>query len=136
MALISNKRKTVGELEEDTLEFLTHAQRNNTHKTYNAGWKKWTEWCSTQPEHTSPTSYDEQIVLRFLFDNRHFSYQYLNGLRSSIASVFKVLHPEKEPLASQECIMEFFKAKKRSEVKISTKQILQTWDTNILVEVF
>jgi hypothetical protein len=133
MALIRNKRNNIGDLDEDTLEFLTHAQRSNTHKTYNAGWKKWTEWCSTQQNPISPTSYDEKVVLRFLFDNRHFSYQYLNGLRSSIASVFKVLHPDRAPLAKQECILDFFQAKKRSEVKIPTKQKLQTWDTNILV---
>jgi hypothetical protein len=133
MALVYNKRKTVADLREDTSEFLSHAQRNSTHKTYNAGWKKWTAWCASQPQPTSPTMYDERMVLRFLLEHRHFSYQYLNGLRSSIASVFKVLYPEKEPLASQECILEFFRAKKRSEVKIPTKQRLQTWDTNILV---
>ncbi|KAG0743871.1 hypothetical protein G6F33_010833 [Rhizopus arrhizus] len=60
MVLIRNKRKNVGDLDEDTLEFLTHAQRSSTHKTYNAGWKKWTEWCSTQQNPISPTNLNEE----------------------------------------------------------------------------
>lgn len=134
LALICSKRKAFGNLEEDNVEFLTHVQRSKTHKNYNAGWKKWTQWCKTQPNSIQPTTYDEAIVLRFLLDNRQFSYQYLNGLRSAIASVFKVLHPEKGPLATKEVIAEFFKARRRSEINIPTKQKLQTWNTNILVD--
>jgi hypothetical protein len=76
MALIRNKRKNVGDLDEDTLEFLTHTQRSSTHKTYNAGWKKWTEWCSTQQNPISPTSYNEtklddvdKVKIRKLYSN-------------------------------------------------------------------
>ncbi|KAG1463355.1 hypothetical protein G6F56_005301 [Rhizopus delemar] len=37
LVLICNKRKAFGNLEEDTVKSLTHAQRSKTHKNYNAG---------------------------------------------------------------------------------------------------
>ncbi|KAG1463602.1 hypothetical protein G6F56_005248 [Rhizopus delemar] len=62
LALICSKRKAFGNLEEDNVEFLTHVQRSKTHKNYNAEWKKWTQWCKTQPNSIQPTTYDEAIV--------------------------------------------------------------------------
>ncbi|KAG0734613.1 hypothetical protein G6F57_015318 [Rhizopus arrhizus] len=56
----------------------------------------------------------------FLADNQHFSYQYLNGLRSSIAPVFKHIHPHQKPIASQQNISRFFTAKRKTEIRIPT----------------
>ncbi|KAG1325360.1 hypothetical protein G6F62_008593 [Rhizopus arrhizus] len=126
MELIRNKRKTVDRLDEDTIEFLSHAHRKNTHRVYNSGWKKWITWCAAQNPIVLPEDYDVKNVLMFLKSNSHFSYQYLNGLRSSIASVFKTLHPDQVPIANQDCIIEFFKAKKHKEILIPEKHRLQT----------
>ncbi|KAG0758209.1 hypothetical protein G6F16_010446 [Rhizopus arrhizus] len=135
MELIRNKRKTVDRLDEDIIEFLSHAHRKNTHRVYNSGWKKWITWCAAQNPIVLPEDYDVKNVLMFLKSNSHFSYQYLDGLHSSIASVFKILHPDQVPIANRDCIIEFFKAKKHKEILIPEKHRLQTWDT-VLLTVF
>lgn len=121
-------------MNEDTIEFFLHAHRKNTHKAYNFGWKKWTDWCKTQQPPITPTDYDEHKVLRFLMDNRHLSTQHLNGIRSAIASVFKIVHPDKTPIALQEIIVEFFAAKRRSDIRIPSKAQLTTWGSGIMVQ--
>ncbi|KAG1042029.1 hypothetical protein G6F43_011982 [Rhizopus delemar] len=126
MELIPNKRKEDKNLDIDTIEYLSHAQRRNTHRVYNSGWKKWMAWCAEQNPVISPEDYKVNHVLQFLKSNSHFSYQYLNDLRSSVASVFKVIHPEQIPIASQDIIIEFFKAKKRKEILIPEKHKFQT----------
>lgn len=55
-------------------------------------------------------------------------------MRSSIASVFKVIHKDKQPLANQQIIQNFFTAKKISEVKLPSKQEASTWDLGILLQ--
>ncbi|KAG2218918.1 hypothetical protein INT45_008155 [Circinella minor] len=65
-------------------------------------------------------------------ENRNSSSQYLNGLRSSIASVFKLIHPNNTPYAEVDCIKEFFEAKRKFEFIIPTKEKFQTWDLDVL----
>ncbi|KAI9487051.1 MAG: hypothetical protein EXX96DRAFT_535243 [Benjaminiella poitrasii] len=87
---------------------------------------------SSQDPKISSTLYNEQGVLWFLQEHRQSSYQYLDGLPSSIASFLKVLHPDRDPLASQKCTINVFKVKKRPEIEIPEKHKLQTWYTNVL----
>ncbi|KAI9470508.1 MAG: hypothetical protein EXX96DRAFT_597429 [Benjaminiella poitrasii] len=102
LAIIMQKRKLAG-MDEEVVEFLKHAH-----------WKK------------------TNRVLQFLIDNRNYSATHLNGLKSAIASVFKILHPQKLPLASQEVILELFQAKRKTEITIPTQEQLVTWDTDVI----
>ncbi|KAG1049828.1 hypothetical protein G6F43_007863 [Rhizopus delemar] len=67
-------------------------------------------------------------------DNKEYSSIHLNTLRSSIASVFSITHSQKQPIAGQPLIKDFFTAKRNFEVKIPCEQQLATWDVNIFVE--
>jgi hypothetical protein len=53
--------------------------------------------------------------LRFLMAHQHYLRQYLNVLRSSIASVFKVIHKDKQPLANQQLIQKFSQPRRNSK---------------------
>ncbi|KAG1406846.1 hypothetical protein G6F60_002626 [Rhizopus arrhizus] len=132
MALIRSKRQMQG-MTEDEIEFLEYSIRKNTRKVYNNGWKKWENWCKQQLPTVNPQAYDPDNVLNFLMNHRNYSSQHLNGLRSSIASVFRVLHPNETSLAQQEKIVQFFQAKRHQEVKTPTEADLSTWDTDIVV---
>lgn len=72
--------------------------------------------------------------MNFLLANKDYSSTHLNTLRSSIASVFSVIHSNRQPIAELSLIKDFFTAKRNSEVKIPTEQQLTTWDVNILVD--
>ncbi|KAG1135531.1 hypothetical protein G6F38_012729 [Rhizopus arrhizus] len=132
MAIIRSKRQRQG-MTEDEIEFLEYNIRKNTRKVYNNGWKKWENWCKQQLPTVNPQAYDPDNVLKFLMNHRNYSSQHLNGLRSSIASVFRVLHPNETPLAQQEKIVQFFQAKRHQEIKTPTEADLSTWDTDIVV---
>ncbi|KAG1166355.1 hypothetical protein G6F36_012975 [Rhizopus arrhizus] len=67
-------------------------------------------------------------------DNKEYSSTHLNTLRSSIASVFSIIHSQKQPIAGQPLIKDFFTTKRNSEVKIPSEQQLTTWDVNIFVK--
>ncbi|KAG0805309.1 hypothetical protein G6F20_012009 [Rhizopus arrhizus] len=121
-------------INDKTTTFLLKATRQSTHKAYNNGWKVWSNWCRSQNPKLEPEEYSPNNVLQFLVDNQHFSYQYLNGLRSSIASVFKHIHPHQKPIASQPNISRFFTAKRKTEIRIPTTSQLETWDINLLIQ--
>jgi hypothetical protein len=94
----------------------------------------WSNWCRSQDPELDPEEYSPNNVLQFLVDNQHFSYQYLNGLRSSIASAFKHIHPHQKPIASQQNISRFFTAKRKTEIRIPTTSQLESWDINLLIQ--
>lgn len=131
MAVINHKRRDFG-IDDATVEFFVKTHRRNTHKVYNFGWKKWITWCQAQQPSITPNC-DEQQVLLFLMEHRHLFTQHLNGLRSAIASFFKVLHPNKKPIASQDIIVTFFAAERHSEIRIPSTVQLTTWDSDIMV---
>ncbi|KAG1532513.1 hypothetical protein G6F51_013070 [Rhizopus arrhizus] len=133
MALISKAREIWG-LTLDNAKYLNKSTRNSTQKTYDSAWRKWTSWCRQQDPKIDATSYNVKNVIEFLMANKELSSQTLNGMRSAIASVWKVLHPKETPLADQEFIRSFFEAKRKQEVRIPTQQQLMTWDTNILLK--
>ena len=119
MALIY-KSGTRDGINDKTTTFLLKATRQRTHKAYKNGWRVWSNWCRSQDPELDPEEYSPSNVLQFLADNQHFSYQYLNGLRSSIAPVFKHIHPHQKPIASQQNISRFFTAKRKTEIRIPT----------------
>ncbi|KAG1032972.1 hypothetical protein G6F25_010875 [Rhizopus arrhizus] len=133
LEVIEANKKNNG-LDEDVLKFLRNATRKRTHQLYNRGWSLWSKWCQDQHPKINPLEYEEQNVVKFLVSQKQYSSQYLNVLRSSIASVFKVIHKNKPPIAQQPLVQEFFSAKRRSEVTLPTKQKVETWDLDILLQ--
>ncbi|KAG1258167.1 hypothetical protein G6F68_008917 [Rhizopus microsporus] len=133
LAIINNYRLQDG-ITEDTIRYLNQKTRQSTHKAYDNGWTHWTSWCKQQQPPYKPLDYDEKILLKFLQANKGYSSTHLNTLRSSIASVFSVIHSNRPPIAEQSLIKDFFTAKRNSEVKIPTEQQSATWDISILVD--
>lgn len=133
LEVIRKKTKNLG-MTEDSVEFLQHSLRANTLKLYNNGWRLWTKWCNDQDPTIDPEKYDTDNVFKFLVAHRNYSVSHLNGIRSSIASTFKILHPNLPPLASQTKIEEFFKAKRNLEIKLPRPGQLGTWDTDIICQ--
>ncbi|KAG1468015.1 hypothetical protein G6F56_004081 [Rhizopus delemar] len=117
MAIIRRSRQKQG-VSKTAAKFLPKATRSNTNKAYDKGWRRWSDWCQRHQPSLDLEEYQVQYVLEFLMDNNQYSYQTLNGLRSAIASVFKVLHPYQPALADQQLIANFFKAKRRIEIRI------------------
>ncbi|KAG1374117.1 hypothetical protein G6F61_009607 [Rhizopus arrhizus] len=60
----------------------------------------------------------------------------LNDLRSAMASVYKIIHPQNPALANQQLITAFFKAKRRLEIRIPSVQQLETWDLDIMTSYY
>lgn len=98
---------------------------------YDSGCNKWGQWFLIHDK--NPEEYDAVSVLQFLRSNIKYSNTLLNGLCSAIVLVFAVIHEDKLPIAENNMIKEFFIAKKKSEVKISTHHQLFTWDITILL---
>jgi hypothetical protein len=121
-------------IDESTTSFLQQSHRKRTHQLYNRGWSLWTSWYKKQQPAINNLQYEPKNILKFLVQQQHYSYQYLNVIRSSIGSVFKIVHKDKPPLAQHPLILEFFAAKKRSEVILPKKQQLETWDLDILLQ--
>ena len=89
-------------------------------------------WC--QKNKLDFTEYHINNILTFLTDNQHFSTPHLNTIRSAIASVFKHIHPDKEPVAYQPLIQDFFSSKRNQPVPVPLDHKLQTWDINIVLQ--
>jgi hypothetical protein len=133
MELISKARTKEG-LTLENADYLNKATRDSIQRTYNSAWRKWTSWCRKQDPKIDATQYNVMKVIEFLLENKELSSQSLNGIRSAIASVWKVLHPLETPLADQEAIRSFFEAKRKQEVRIPSQEQLMTWDTDILIK--
>ncbi|KAG0800389.1 hypothetical protein G6F22_002283 [Rhizopus arrhizus] len=91
---IIGKKRRAEDLNDEEISYLQQIHRKNTQKVYNVGWRKWVEWCHRQDPTISPVEYNVSDVFKFLMANRHYSLQYLNGIRSAVASVFKIIHVE------------------------------------------
>jgi hypothetical protein len=130
LELIGEGRKQSG-LTDTSIKYLRKSTRKSTEGAYDNGWRHWQERCLKQEPIANPQQYDPVNVLHFLIDNNQYSNTHLNTLRSSIASVFRVLYPNELPIANQQ---DFFAAKRRSEVKIPSSHQLVTWDTNKMTQ--
>ncbi|CEI98221.1 hypothetical protein RMCBS344292_12336 [Rhizopus microsporus] len=125
---------TQGGIDELTNRFLQQSHRKRTHQLYNRRWSLWTSWCKKQQLAINNLQYELKNILKLLVQQQYYSYQYLNVIRSSVGSIFKIVHKDKPPLAQHPLILEFFVAKKRSEVILPNKQQLETWDLDILLQ--
>ncbi|KAG1044387.1 hypothetical protein G6F43_011463 [Rhizopus delemar] len=134
LEIINEKRRKSGLINEASIKYIAKSTRKSTEKAYDNGWKHWQQWCFQQDPQIDPTAYNSTNVLHFLVDNNKFSSNHLNTLRSSIASVFRVLHPEEIPLANQSIIQAFFAAKRRSEIRIPSTPQLETWDIDKMTD--
>ncbi|KAG0778759.1 hypothetical protein G6F22_011043 [Rhizopus arrhizus] len=131
LAVINNKRKSDG-MNEGLIDHLNKAIRLSTNKTYDGYWKKYVIWC--QKKDYDAEKYDIQQILQYLSDHNHLQYSTLNGYRSAIASVLRILYPQRQPVAENTYIVQFFQAKKRQEVKLPSETSLETWDVKLLVD--
>ncbi|KAI8878073.1 hypothetical protein K501DRAFT_277876 [Backusella circina FSU 941] len=113
MDVINSWRKNNG-IDANTTKLLDQKTRKSTQKNYDNGWKHWTTWCNKKKPPFNPVVYDEKKILDFLIDNKNFSTQHLNTLRSSIASVFSILHSNEIPIAEQPLIKDFFTSKRKT----------------------
>ncbi|KAI8879491.1 hypothetical protein K501DRAFT_276486 [Backusella circina FSU 941] len=57
----------------------------------------------------------------------------INTIRSSIASVFKYLHPNQTPIATQPLAQDFFSSKRKHLMKIPEEHELKTWDIDVVI---
>jgi hypothetical protein len=114
------------------MKFLEDAQRASTRKTYDNRWKTWVAWC--QKQNLDFEEYNINNILAFLIDNKQFSTQHLNTIRSAIASVFKHIHPNQEPIAYQLLIQEFFSSKRNQPVPVPADHKLKTWDVDVVIQ--
>ncbi|CEI94800.1 hypothetical protein RMCBS344292_09005 [Rhizopus microsporus] len=128
--LVFNRSETIrahqkAKMSGSASNFLSRSNKISTHNNYEIQWRKWAEWCVRQVPRVDPTAYNPGIVVEYLVQNKQFSYQHLNGIGSAIASIFRVLHSDKPPLASHERIQQFFQAKKRIDPKLPnyTKEV-------------
>lgn len=102
---------------DDVILHLNKANRDSTSRMYNSAWQKYADWC--KENHYEPETYDTtKQILSFLHAFSHFSPSTLNGYRSSIASVLKVLYPESMPIAKDPDVMAFFRAKRQYTTSI------------------
>jgi hypothetical protein len=132
MALIHSKRQEEG-VSLEVSDYLTKATRRSTNKAYNNGWLKWSTWCNSQSPKLDPEQYNVNNIVNYLSHYQNYSHQHLNTLRSSIASVFEVIHSNKLEIAKQPPIQQVFRAKKNAEVRIPSQAKLETWDVPILL---
>jgi O-succinylbenzoate synthase len=72
-------------------------------------------------------------VYRFLHEHAHLFAPALNVYRSSIDSVFNIIHEDRQCITEDPLIVSFFQAKRKSEVKISALEKQESWDIQQLI---
>ncbi|KAG0847829.1 hypothetical protein G6F17_012182 [Rhizopus arrhizus] len=117
-----------------TINHLQHKHRKETINNYNRNWERWANWCSQQSPTINYLEYAPKNVLKYLVQNRHYSTSHLNGIRSSIASVFNVVYPSKPSIGQHHLIQDFFTAHKKQRVQIPTREEIEIWDLDILLK--
>jgi hypothetical protein len=90
---------------------LEHSTKENTKKNYNAQLELWVRWYWKKKY--NPLAYEPHAVVEYLVSRQQYSYNHLNTIRSSITSVFRVIHKKKPVIASNTTVQEFFSAKRR-----------------------
>ncbi|KAG1038860.1 hypothetical protein G6F43_012621 [Rhizopus delemar] len=125
MDVIFRKRIKEGLTIQD-VEYLSQSNRTTTHKAYDHGWRIWTNWCKRNG--FEPQVYNPKAVYWFLNAHNHLSTPTLNVYRSSIASVFNIIHEKRRPIAEDPLIASFFQAKRKSEVNIPRSETQQVWN--------
>ncbi|CEG78227.1 hypothetical protein RMATCC62417_12865 [Rhizopus microsporus] len=117
MAVI-RKHQGKGWMDEATGKFLAQAIRKSTNDTYSRHWENWANWCFSENPRRDPTEYDPNLVLKHLVSIQGYSSQHLNVMRSTLASVFRIIHSSKSDIAEHRLIQQFFQARKRTKNKL------------------
>lgn len=115
----------------DITKYLEKAKSTTTQKHYDQLWKQWASWCHQQ--NYSAVEYNPSRVLVYLWQRKADAYSTLNTIRSAIASVFRIIHSTKPPLASNQGIIDFFKAKQRHSPKLPNSH-QETFDIQIITD--
>lgn len=117
----------------ESSEYLRMSNKEATHRNYNLQWKRWVLWCRSQQPSLDPIEYKPEKVVEWLVENKKYSSQHLNTMRSAIASVYRVIHEDRPRLASNRGILNFFAAKRRTDTRPpnSSEEI---YDTKIIIE--
>ncbi|CEP09323.1 hypothetical protein, partial, partial [Parasitella parasitica] len=133
LAVIQQAYKNQG-LSDESCKYLTaDTIRGQTSKAYNHHWNQFTDWCLAQQSVVHPLDDNPITVHNCLMSINHLATSNLYGRRSAIASVYKIIHPHKGPLAEEPMIVDFFKAKRNNTVIIPAEHQLETWDTDQLL---
>ncbi|KAG2190635.1 hypothetical protein INT47_008410, partial [Mucor saturninus] len=119
-------------LNQQTQDNLKGANRSGTQRQYNSHWKKWVIWNRDKQPPSDSLQYSLKGVIEFLVESNNMSYSTLNGMRSAIASVYKVIHPTLPPLASHTMILQFFEAKRRKDDKLPNIHT-EAFDVQLLI---
>ncbi|KAG1080825.1 hypothetical protein G6F42_023192 [Rhizopus arrhizus] len=132
MALIRKNQNQ--DFNAEITKYLEKAKSNTTtQKHYDQLWKQqWASWCHQQ--NYSAVEYNPSRVLEYLWQRKADAYSTLNTIRSAIASVFRVIHSKKKPpLASNQSIIDFFKAKQRHSPKLPNSH-QETFDIQVITD--
>ncbi|EIE81122.1 hypothetical protein RO3G_05827 [Rhizopus delemar RA 99-880] len=115
-------------------KFLNNKIRKRTTQAYNLGWQRWERWCNSQIPPVDPLVYNIKNLVEFFVSFQHMSIQQLKVYRAAIASVFRQIHPDQPPIASNPFIHDFFQAKIKTTIRIPKEHQIATWDLNILID--
>ncbi|CEJ01330.1 hypothetical protein RMCBS344292_15362 [Rhizopus microsporus] len=115
------------------IEFLKESNRPSTRKNYDQTWARWSAWCKSQNPQYNPTEYSPEHLVEYLTYKKTPSYSSLNIIRSAIASVYRVIHLHRPPIASDQLVIQYFEARRRKEEKLpnSTQEI---YDVKVLLQ--
>ncbi|OAD73159.1 hypothetical protein PHYBLDRAFT_145565 [Phycomyces blakesleeanus NRRL 1555(-)] len=108
----------------DMINHLNKATRSSTNKIYGTAWRKYAEWRTIHKRNQE--QYSPPQVLQFLLAFNNIYYSTLDGYRTAIAPVLNVLYPNHTPIADVPEVVQFFKAKIRSEVAIPKDSQLES----------
>ena len=133
MAIIRSYQVEQALLDEDTINYLQASNNISTHKNYDIQWKRWATWCVNQQPSQDPLEYKPIRIVEFLTQHKELSIQQLNCMRSAIASVFKVIHPEKPTIASNLFVVQFFQAKRRKNCRLPNSN-QEIYDLQSIIE--
>jgi hypothetical protein len=131
VAIIREAYEKVG-MTRSSRRYLERCIRTTTARQYDGIWQKFWTWCYDQDPTKDPLKYDPITVVEWLTSNANLSRSHLNGMRSSVASVYEVLHKHKTPLADTQEIKAFFRARTRQE-KVNTSKTNDIWDIKQLL---
>lgn len=132
LEIIREIRRSRG-MEEEMIAFLEGSHRKGTKRAYDKAWRVWKDWCQRQQPVINALEYNFKHLYAFFFENRQHSLQALRTYPAALGSVFHELYPEDPRMADHQSLKAFFKAKRKTSVKLPKKHQLETWDIQILI---
>ncbi|KAG1474515.1 hypothetical protein G6F56_000315 [Rhizopus delemar] len=117
----------------ESSEYLRMSNKEATHRNCDLQWKGWVLWCHSQQPSLDPIEYKPEKAVEWLVENKKYSSQHLNTMRSAIASVYRVIHEDKPRLAFSRGILSFFASKRRTDTR-PPNSFQETYDPKIIIE--